>query len=505
MNQLNQDLALKMGIEKNERPVKVLQFGEGNFLRAFIDWMVDSMNSKGLFNGKISIVQPLAQGMIGMMAEQDYLYTLFLRGIQNGDVVVDKKVIDVVERAVNPYEDFAAYLKEAENPDLRIIISNTTEAGIVLRKEDKPTDEPPVSFPGKLLTLMKKRYDAFGGDPAKGFLLFPCELIEKNGTNLKKCVLELAADWFPGDDAFVKWIEEANVFFNTLVDRIVSGYPRDEVEGLWNELGYKDNLLNTGEIFHFLVVEGPSEYEKEFPLIQAGLNVKWCDDLTPYRTRKVRILNGAHTMTVLAAWLYGLETVKNCMDDEVIAKYIKKGIFDEIIPTLDLPADELAEYGGAILERFSNPYIKHFLLSISLNSVSKFKTRVLPSLLEYINRKGENPGLLSFSLAALVLFYKSVSKSEDGTSLNAVRALDGKEYAINDSPEVLDYFASLWDGKTAADKAEAEVIMKSVLSKTDYWGQDLSTISGLTDLTAGYLSAMVSEGVPAVIKGLLED
>ncbi len=503
MNVLNTAVAKEAGFEKKARPVKVLQFGEGNFLRAFIDWMVDEMNSQGLYDGNVSVVQPLAQGMIGMMKEQDYLYTLLLRGIQKGEVIVKKKIIDVIDRAVNPYEDFSAYLAEAENPDLRIIISNTTEAGIEYRKEDKPSDAPPASYPAKLLLLMKKRYDIFKGDMSKGFLLFPCELIDRNGDNLKKVLVQLTEDWYAGDKAFMEWLTGANVFFNTLVDRIVSGYPRDEVETIWEENGYRDNVVNTGEIFHFLVIEGPTEYEKEFPLIQAGLNVKWCDNMTPYRTRKVRILNGAHTMTVLAAYLYGLETVKDCMDDEILSAYVKKGIFEEIIPTLDLPAEELAEYGGAILERFSNPYIKHFLLSISLNSVSKWKTRVMPSLVEYIERKKALPELLSFSLAALTLFYRG-TKADD-RCLNASRVVDGKAYEVNDSPEVLDYFAGLWSGKTAATAEEATAIMKDVLSRTDFWGQDLSEKAGLAELTGSYLQKLASGSVRDVMTALVKE
>lgn len=502
MKQLNQNLREDLNLGKNNNAVRILQFGEGNFLRAFIDWMVDGMNGKGLFNGKISIVQPLSQGMIEMMKDQDYLYTLLLRGIQNGEVTVERKVINAVERAVNPYDDFKAYLGEAENPDLRIIVSNTTEAGIVLRKEDSPSDAPPSSFPGKLLLLLKKRFDHFGGDPSKGFLFFPCELIDKNGTNLKNVLLKLAGTWYPESPEFIGWINDANIFFNTLVDRIVSGFPRDEVEDLWDEIGYRDNLLDTGEIFHFLAVEGPSEYENEFPLIQAGFNVKWCDDLTPYRTRKVRILNGAHTMTVLAAWLYGLETVKNCMDDHIISSYIRKGIFEEIIPTLDLPPRELSEYGAAILERFSNPYIKHFLLSISLNSVSKFKTRVLPSILEYRKRKGTLPRLLSFSLAALVLFYKPSSTALREASLPGVRSLDNKEYEIKDSPEVLDFFWDRWKGKNGGTMEEAMDIMEAVLTKVDFWGEDLSALEGLQELTAEFLYSMVKKGVPSVMAEL---
>jgi tagaturonate reductase len=257
MNGLNKETGLEAGVIPENRPVTILQFGEGNFLRAFIDWMVDEMNSQGLYNGKVALVQPLLQGMIGMMKEQDYLYTLFLRGIQKGEVVVEKKIIDVIDRAVNPYEDFQSYLKEAENPDLRIIVSNTTEAGIVLRQEDSQADQPPQSFPGKLLLLLKKRYDLFEGARDKGFLFFPCELIDRNGDILKAILLELASSWYPDNEDFILWITEANVFFNTLVDRIVSGYPRYEVEDLWKEIGYRDNVLNTGEIFHFLVIEGP--------------------------------------------------------------------------------------------------------------------------------------------------------------------------------------------------------------------------------------------------------
>lgn len=497
---LNTKTAAAAGWKKQNRPVKVLQFGEGNFLRAFIDWMIFEMNQKDLFNGNVSVIQPLEHGMIDMMKDQDYLYTLYLRGVQNGEVKVKKNIIDVIERGINVYRDFDDYMSEADNPELKVIVSNTTEAGIVLRKEDRPDDKPPVSFPGKLLVLLRRRYEKFNGDADKGLLILPCELIDRNGDNLKKVMAELAADWYPADNAFAQWLTESNIYFNTLVDRIVSGYPRDEAEELWKECGYRDNLVDTGEIFHFLVIEGPEKYQKDLPLVQAGLDVKWTDDMTPYRTRKVRILNGAHTMTVLAAHLYGLETVKNCMDDETLAAYIKKGIYEEIIPTLDLPEEELKSYGNAVLERFSNPYIKHFLLSISLNSVSKFKTRVLPSLLEYVNRKNEVPQLLSFSLAALVLFYKGKKRLEQ--SLSAVRPLDGKEYEIKDSPEVLDDFLKIWEA--AGNSPNCSEIMKTVLGRTQYWGQDLNEVDGLTEATARYLNDLIRKGAPAVMKELVK-
>jgi tagaturonate reductase len=480
----------------DDLPVKVLQFGEGNFLRAFIDWMIDEMNKKGLFNGSVSIVQPIQHGMIDSLKEQDYLYTLLLRGIQDGKEIVKKDIISSVSRGFNPYSQFQAYLREAENPELRIIVSNTTEAGIEFRKDDRSSDEPPISFPGKLLRFLKHRYDFFNGDHGKGLLFFPCELIDKNGDTLKNVLAELALLWFPKDEEFRTWLIEANVFFNTLVDRIVSGYPKEEVDELCREFGYEDNLISAGEIFHFLAIEGPLEYEKEFPVVSAGFNVKWCDDITPYRTRKVRILNGAHTMTVLAAYLYGLETVKDCMDDFIMAQYIKKGIFEEIIPTLDLPAEELEDYGNAILERFSNPYIQHFLLSISLNSVSKFKTRVLPSLLEYIKRKNEIPVLLSFSLAALILFYRSDIREE--TVLKGVRNLDGKDYDIMDSPEVLDFFCKFWSSESDTGK-----IVEIILAEEDFWGLDLNTIAGLYESVSTCLQEMIDESVPVVLKRIL--
>ncbi|MDC7124476.1 MAG: tagaturonate reductase [Spirochaetales bacterium] len=496
---LNKETATQLGIEKSSRPVKVLQFGEGNFLRAFIDWMIYEMNKKDLFNGNVSIVQPLEHGMIDKMSEQDYLYTLYLRGVQNGEVRVEKNIIDVVERGLNVYRDFEDYLKEADNPDLKLIVSNTTEAGIVYRGEDESTDKPPVSFPAKLLLLLKRRYETFGSDPQKALMIMPCELIDRNGDNLKKVLKRLAEKWYPEAADFTKWLTDTNVYFNTLVDRIVSGYPREEAEALCSECGYTDNLIDTGEIFHFLVIEAPERYQKELPLVQAGLDVKWTDDMTPYRTRKVRILNGAHTMTVLAAYLCGLETVKDCMDSEIVSAYIKKGIYEEIIPTLDLPDDELNFFGGAVLERFSNPYIRHLLLSISLNSVSKFKTRVLPSLLEFTTRKGSVPELLSFSLAALVLFYKGQKRLE--TSLSAVRAVDGAVYEVKDSPEVLDDFFSLWS--KYGDNPDCNEFIKEVLGREVYWEEDLNQVPGLTDKVASYLDAMLKDGVEATMKKLV--
>ncbi len=481
-----------------EVPEKILQFGEGNFLRGFVDWMVHAMNEKGLFNGRVVVVQPLGQGLVEVLNRQDGLYTLYLRGIQDGKVVEEKGIISSISRGINIFTQFDEYLTCAENPELRFIISNTTEAGIAYNAKDRPDDMPPASFPGKLTVLLYKRFLHFNGDAAKGLVMMPCELIDRNGDNLKKIVLQLAKEWGMGE-AFISWIKDSNYFLNTLVDRIVTGYPSDEAEKITEELGYKDNLLDTAEIFHLWVIEGDKRFSDELPLIHAGLNVVWTDDMTPYRTRKVRILNGAHTMTVLAAYLYGLDTVKECMDDALISTFMKKGIYEEIIPTLDLPEKELIDFANAVGERFRNPFIRHQLLSISLNSTSKFKTRVLPSILEYVSRKGKLPKVLTFSMAALIAFYRGTEIRENSLIGNR----PANEYKINDDIPVLEWFAGLWRDCDGSREGSRELVSE-VLSKTDIWGADLNDLPGFAPAVADYLYGIAAYGMKEAINELLK-
>ncbi|HYE82321.1 MAG TPA: tagaturonate reductase [Clostridia bacterium] len=479
-------------------PEKILQFGEGNFLRGFVDWMINAVNERELFNGRVVVVQPLEQGLSEVLNRQDGLYTLYLRGIQAGKVVEEKNIISSISRGINIYSQFDEYLKCAENPDLRFIISNTTEAGIAYNPNDRADDRPPVSFPGKLTVLLNKRFRYFNGDASKGFVIIPCELIDRNGDNLKSIVIKLADEWGLGKE-FIRWVENANHFLNTLVDRIVTGYPRDEAEKITEELGYKDNLLDTAEIFHLWVIEGDKRFADELPLAHAGLNVIWTDDMAPYRTRKVRILNGAHTMTVLAAYLYGLDTVKECMDDGLISAFMKKGIFEEIIPTLDLAENELLDFAGAVTERFKNPFIKHYLLNISLNSTSKYKTRVLPSILEYVKRKGELPKALTFSMAALLAFYRGTEIR--GNSLIGNR--QAKEYEINDDLPVLELFCKLWRDYEVS-KNGSEKLVSEVLSKTDIWGADLNALPGFTLAVADYLHRIAALGIKNALNEVLK-
>lgn len=391
-------------LNKVIRPEKVIQFGEGGFLRGFVDWILQLTNEATDFNGSVVVVQPIQNGMCDMLEKQDCVYTHVMRGLKNGEPTVDTKVIDVISRTVKPYDDWQAYLALAENPDFRFVVSNTTESGIAFSDKDKPSSAPDVTFPAKVTLLLKRRFDLGLG----GFIFLPCELINKNGETLKKYILQYAELWGYGA-AFRAFVENDNIFCNTLVDRIVTGYPKDEKI----ELGYTDNMLNTSELFHLWVIEGDKAVLNELPLDKIGLNIIVTDNLERYRTRKVRILNGAHTSMIPYAMLEGVETVGDCMNDETMSEFVKHCVFDEIIPTLDLPEEELLDYANNVFERFRNPFIRHLCASISLNSVSKFKVRVLPSLIAYIERTGKMPHYLLTSFAKLIEFYKTDMPNDD--------------------------------------------------------------------------------------------
>jgi len=484
--------AATLGTQPNTRPERVLQFGEGAFLRGFVDWMVHQLNKQGLFDGSVVVIQPLANGLVDALNAQDGLFTHILRGVVDGKLVEETEVIGSIRRGINPFADFEAFLATARNPDLRFIVSNTTEAGIACHPDDRIDAKPPVSFPGKLTRLLLERFQAFGGSAESGLVILPCELIEFNGTNLRRCVLETAAKW-QLDAAVISWIENHVVFCNTLVDRIVTGYPREEAADICARLGYEDTLLNTSEVFHAWVIEGPASLTEELPLDKAGLNVIFTRDYKPYRDRKVRILNGAHTSTVLAAFLAGHDLVKECLDDPAFADFLRGALNEEIIPTLDLPRSDLDAFAAAVLERFANPFVKHPLLSISLNSTSKFTARVLPSLLTYLDRRGTLPDRLVYSLAALIAFYRG-TEITDGALIGS-RAKDGA-YPIKDSPEVLEFFRDVW---TRPDTS-VEAVTKAVLGHTALWnGKDLNDVQGLAQAVTHHLENVLAKGAKAAL------
>ncbi|MBE5938438.1 MAG: tagaturonate reductase [Lachnospiraceae bacterium] len=436
----------------------IIQFGEGGFLRGFADMFIHQMNEKGVYEGKAVVVQPIEQGLISVINEQEGVYHQFLRGINNNEIVDECTKVRAISRGVNPYTDYEEYLKLAHNPDMRIIISNTTEAGIEFLGTESITDKPPKSFPAKLTVLLHERFKA--GLP--GFIILACELIDNNADFLKKYVMQYAKLWKLSDE-FVQWIENDNHFCNTLVDRICTGYPKDEEESLTERLGLVDKLMNTAEIFHLWVIEG--DFEDEFPLKKAGVNVIWTDDVTPYKRRKVRILNGGHTSMVLGARLYGLSTVGECMKDEVTKAFLRKAVFEEIIPTLGKKEEDI-QFGNAVMERFSNPFVKHQLLSIALNSVSKFKARVLPTIIEYYEKNGVLPECLTLSLAALICFYR------------------GEE--SNDIAEIMEYM------KTAS--------VSDILAKEEYWGIDLSF---MYEKVASMVKCIEERGMEAAFREVL--
>lgn len=482
-----------------EVPERVLQFGEGNFLRAFVDWMFERMSSRGLFAGRAVLVQPLPGGNIEKLNEQDGRYTVLLRGIQGGQPVDQRQIVSSVSRGVNPFRDFDAFLACARNPDLRFVVSNTTEAGIRLEDDDRPDARPAHSFPAKLTQILFERFRCFDGDPARGLVLLPCELIERNGDNLKKAIAETARRWeLPA--GFARWFEESCVVANTLVDRIVPGYPRDEVEALTASLGYEDQLMVTGEPFHCWVIETPRPLDAELPFVQAGLDVVWTSDMTPYRERKVRILNGAHTMVSLAAYLDGKDTVGQVMEDSLLREMVRRGIEEEILPTLSLPRAELEAFAASVIERFSNPFIKHQLLSISLNSVSKYKARILATVVDYRRLRGALPRRLTFAMAALIAFYRG--RDQDG-GFFGLRA--GVPYRIQDEPGVLELFREAWapsvSGTEPWSMEAAARVAGRVLGQVSFWGQDLSTEpAGFRAAVTAHLHAICKDGMRAELE-----
>lgn len=458
----------------NQKPglhTRVVQFGEGNFLRAFVDWIIHRMNEQLDFNTAVTVIQPIEKGLIDMLNGQDGLYTLFLQGMKEGKSVEEHEVIRCIREAINPYTDFDRFIKLAEDPDMRFIISNTTEAGITFDARDKPGDEPPSSFPAKVTAFLYHRYQTFSGDADKGCIVIPCELIDRNGDHLKKHILEYAGLWNL-EEPFTTWINASNIFCNTLVDRIVPGYPKDRIESIWKDLGYRDQLVVEGEYFHLWVIEGPARVREEFPADRAGLNVIFTDEMAPYRTRKVRILNGAHTTMTLIGLVAGIETVQEAVEHDVMGPFIERTVYDEIVPTMEKEMPDVGNYAGEILERFHNPYIKHYLSSISLNSVSKYGTRILPTLLDSLEHTGKLPHGLALALAALLRLYKG--------------QLRAQKVDLKDDPTTIASIQEAWSAYSRGS-VNLKKMVSSILSNTDLWGKDLDIVPGLTEKTATYL------------------
>lgn len=467
-------------------PEKVLQFGEGNFLRGFVDWQVQVLNEEADFNGSVVVVQPRGSEKIERLNRQDGLFTLYLQGMKDEKAVDEHMVIHSISRGINLNTAYDDYIELAASDDLRFVVSNTTEAGIVFNPEDRLADSPQKTFPGKLAAFLYYRYLAFKGDERKGCIIIPCELIEDNGRKVKETILQYANHWNL-EEEFIDWIQKANTFCSSLVDRIVPGFPKDSFDEKTEQLGYHDELMVVGEQYHLWVIEGPSWIRNELPFEKTRLNAMVVDNLAPYRTRKVRILNGTHTAMTPVAYLYGLETVADAVNHKEVGAFIRELIADEILPALDGPTEELNTFAIDVLERFKNPYIKHYLMSISLNSISKFKTRDLPTVLEYVNRKKALPKKMAFSLASLIYFYKGR------------RA--GEKIELQDDMEVLDFLKNVWE-RYETEELTIKELVKAVLSEESLWDSDLSTIPLLEQTVACYLEDIEQLGIQKALKEL---
>ncbi len=470
-------------VKANKYQEKIIQFGEGGFLRGFIEWIIWKTNQKTDFNASVVVVQPIDKGMVDVLNEQDGLYHLNLQGLDHGKAVDSIDLIDVISRGINPYRDFNDYMALAENPDFRFIISNTTEAGIAFNPDCKFTDKPALSYPGKLTQLLYHRYEFFKGDPSKGFIIFPCELIFLNGKELKKCIEQYIELWQLGE-GFKKWFETACGVYCTLVDRIVPGYPKDTIDSLLARIGVEDRLVDKAEIFHLWVIEAPQSVAKEFPADKAGLNVLFVPSEKPYHERKVTLLNGPHTVLSPVGYLSGLNTVRECVEDSLIGKYVRKVMFDELITTLDLPEPELKKFANDVLDRFVNPYVKHLVTSIMLNSFPKYKTRDLPGLKTYLHRKGELPKGLVLGLAGIITYYKGGKRGDDVIT-------------PNDDEKTLSLLKDLWA------TGDVRKVAEGVLRNDFIWGEDLNMIPGLTDMLVEDLSIIRDKGMREAVKNIL--
>ncbi len=432
----------------------IIQFGEGNFLRGFFDYFLQKMNESGLYDGKAVVIQPRAGGKCALLNEQNCKYNLYSRGIDDGKIINEHTYIESISRCIDPYKDYDSFISLAQNPDLRFIVSNTTEAGIQFDDSCKLTDKPALSFPGKVTQLLHKRFKS----GLKGFVILPCELIDNNGDELKKCVLKYSQLWNLGNE-FNAWIENENHFVNTLVDRIVTGYPDDETKNLHHE----DKFLDTAEIFHLWVIE--DNFEEELPLKKAGFNVIWTDDVKPYKKTKVRILNGAHTSLVAASLLQGIETVGKTMNNELTSTFLTKLMTEEILPTIGETKESIA-FSNSVYDRFRNPFIQHKWRSIALNSISKFSVRVLPTILEYKDKFGKHPKYLLLSLAYLIYFYKKEKP--------------------DDNKEVIDFIKNN--------------DIKDILGNNELWQNDLSD---MTEIITDYYSKIENLGAKETMEWIL--
>lgn len=459
---------------KYQLPIKAIQFGEGNFLRAFVDWILDNLNDQNKFNGSIAIVQPIENGMSDLINKQDGLYHVITNGLVNNEMKEDIRLVKSLSRCINPFKEFQKFLNLAREENLKIIVSNTTEAGIQFKNENFPNNSVSKTYPGKLTQLLFERFNYFEGDDSKAVTILPCELISFNADELKKCITKYIKHWYLGKE-FQEWIENACSFHNTLVDRIVTGFPKDNIHEHWAKIGFDDKLIVTAEHYYIWVIEKNENNLLEEIFSNSGLNIQLVDDIQPYRTRKVRILNGAHTSMVLVGLLAGKSTVRETVETPFTNEFVKKLIFEEVTNVLDFPKEEITNYANDIILRFKNKAIIHNLSSIALNSISKFKVRVLPSIIDYYSINNKLPVNLTFAFAALICFYKG--------------EIRGIKMPLNDSTENIELFKKYWKN------SDTNSMVQQILENKSLWKKNLSKIYGLKDFLAKNIENIINKGI----------
>lgn len=477
--------------QKTQHPVRILQFGEGNFLRAFVDYAVDVANEENGFDGSVAVIMPRS-GKTDRFSKQDDIYTVCLRGQQDGKVYKENRVVTSVKTVISACDEYDAFMALAHEDSLEFVVSNTTEAGITFDEKDAFTDCPPTTFPAKLTKFLYERYTFYKGAADKGLTMLPTELNDNNGKLLRDCVNQYVNTW-KLNEGFKIWLDQHCSFVDTLVDRIVVGYPKDSIDALQAELGYEDNLLDQAEPFSLWVIGAPA-LASRLPLNSSKFNVEFTDSIQAFKEQKVRILNGAHTSMVLGAYLAGLDYVGQCMEDPIIRKSLDQTVFDEIVPTVHLPKEKAVAFAKAVYERFENPFVKHALLAISLNSISKWKARVLPTFKDSLAATGKLPKWLTYSFAAFLAFYRTTQAGEHclvGSRL-------GNTYEIHDDEDKLAFV------KEQAGKGTADYV-KAIMARSDWWGEDLSAIDGFADAVTAHLDRMAEIGVKAHIAELTKE
>lgn len=472
---------------KEQRPIRVMQFGGGNFLRAFSDWMIDILNEKTDFNGDVLVVKPTERGTYEALRNQQGLFHVLLNGIEKGTLLETNRLITCIQQIIHPYKEWEVFLASAKNPDLRFIISNTTESGIVYTAgEAKPINHCPKEFPAKLSYWLWTRYEHFKADPGKGCIILPLELIEDNGAKLKAAILSYAKEWELGKD-FEAWIENHNTFANTLVDRIVAGYPETKAAEIEAKLQKEDKLLVAGEIYHSWIIEGPEYIRQELPFEQSGLNIQLVEGLDIHRQIKVRILNGAHTSLVPLGLLGGVELVSEAISHPLLAIYLNRLFEKEILPNIAYEQTYLEEFAVDVIDRFKNPHIKHQLISISLNSSSKFVSRLLPTFKDHLRKQKQLAVHICFAWAALICLYRGEWK--------------GRHFNLKDDAERLTFFKSTWEKHAG----EYTLLAGEILAKKEIWGDDMSQIPELSKAIAGFIELMDKHGMEEALTYLLHD